>query len=72
MRTLNQLKTGEISNIRAWVCFDEMLPRLAGLGLSIGKEIEVLRNGWFRPIHIRIGMTELFIRKSDAQNLWVD
>jgi ferrous iron transport protein A len=72
MRSLTDLKPGETSKIRAWVCFDGMLPRLAGLGLSVGKEIKVLRSGWFRPIHIRIGMTELFIRKSDAANVWVD
>ena len=77
MRTLNQLKSGETSKIRAWAYYDGMWydgfeRRMNALGLDIGKEIKVLRKGWFRPIHLQVGMTELFIRKKDAQNIWVD
>jgi len=72
MRTLKDLKVGETSKIRAWVCFDGMLGRLMGLGLGIGKEVKVLRKGWFRPIHLQVGMTEIFIRKKDAKNIWID
>lgn len=72
MRTLNQLKSGETSKILSWTYYDSMLSRLAGLGLNIGKEIKVLRKGWFGPIHLQVGMTEIFIRKSDAKNIWVD
>ena len=72
MRTLKDLKSGETTKIRAWTCYDGMLSRLAGLGLGIGKEVKVLRKGWFGPIHLQVGMTEIFIRKKDAQNIWVD
>jgi Fe2+ transport system protein FeoA len=72
MKTLKDLKVGETSKIRAWVCFDGMLGRLIGLGLTIGAEVKVLRKGWFRPIHIQVGMTEMFIRSRDASNIWVD
>ena len=73
MRTLKDLKSGETSTIRAWVCFDGMLGRLIGLGLGIGNEVKVLRKGWFGPIHIQVGTTtELVIRRKDAANMWVD
>ena len=42
MRTLNQLKPGETSKIRAWVCFDGMLGRLMGLGLEMNDNMELV------------------------------
>lgn len=72
MKNLNDLKPGETGRISAWIWYEsKMILRLAGLGLSIGKEVKVIRKGWFRPIHLQVGMTEIFIRKKDAQNIWV-
>ena len=77
MRTLNELKAGESSKIRGWiydddVLYDSMTRRMNALGLDVGKEIKVLRKGWFRPIHLQVGMTEIFIRIKDAKNILVD
>ena len=77
MRTLNELKAGETSKIRGWiydddVLYDSMTRRMSALGLDVGKEIKVLRKGWFRPIHLQVGMTEIFIRTKDAKNIWID
>ena len=68
MKTLNQLKP----NTKAKVicispCCEGLGFRLNSMGIVTGKEIEVLRTGWFRPVHIRVGMTELFIRRKDAK-----
>jgi len=77
MRTLNELKAGETSKIRGWiydddVLYDSMTRRMNALGLDVDNEVKVLRKGWFRPIHLRVGMTEIFIRTKDAKNILVD
>ena len=78
MRTPNEMKAGETSKIRAWdyyyddMWYDGFERRMNALGLDIGKEIKVLRKGWFRPIHLQVGMTEIFIRTKDANHIWVD
>jgi ferrous iron transport protein A len=73
MKPLKDLKKGETGKVVAMVsCPYGLLYRMNALGIRVGQPIEVLRKGWFRPLHIRIGMTEMFIRKKDAQNIWVD
>jgi len=73
MKPLNQLKPGDTGKVVAMVsCPYGLLSRMNALGIRVGQPIEVLRRGWFSPLHIRIGMTEMFIRKKDAQNIWVD
>ena len=72
MKTLNQIKPNQkvkivsVSNISKGTS-----TRLRCLGIVEGNEIEVVRNWWFNPIHIRVGMTELFIRKKDAKHIVV-
>jgi Fe2+ transport system protein FeoA len=73
MKPLKDLKKGETGKIVAMVSYrDTLLTRMSAMGIRIGQPIEVLQKGWLRPIHIRIGMTEMFIRKKDAQNIWID
>ena len=41
--------------------------RLEALGLRPGQSVQVLRRGWWSgPLHIRVGMTELMLRRRDA------
>ena len=41
--------------------------RLEALGLRPGQTVQVLRRGWWSgPLHIRVGMTELMMRRRDA------
>jgi Fe2+ transport system protein FeoA len=38
----------------------------------MGKEVKVLHNWWIFPIHLQVGKAHLFIRRSDAKNIWVE
>lgn len=41
--------------------------RLEALGLRPGQAVQVLRRGWWSgPLHVRVGMTELMLRRRDA------
>ena len=68
MKTLNQLKPNRKAKIICISpCCEGLGFRFNSMGVVVGKNIEVLRTGWLRPVHIRVGMTELFIRKRDAE-----
>ncbi|HTR59921.1 MAG TPA: FeoA family protein [Casimicrobiaceae bacterium] len=42
--------------------------RMAALGLRAGRHVAVLRRAPFGgPLHLRIGLTELMIRRADAR-----
>jgi len=68
--SLNTLKPGE-SAVILNVSADETLHhRLAALGFRIGKEISLIRRGWFRgPLQVRIGTTEVIMRRDDADKI---
>ena len=72
MKPLNQLKSGDTGEIVKISCPHTLLFRMNALGIRMGQKVEVLRNGWFRPLHIRVSTTEMFIRKKDAKNIWID
>ncbi len=68
--SLNTLQPGE-SAVILNVSADETLHhRLAALGFRIGKEISLIRRGWFRgPLQVRIGTTEVILRRADADKI---
>ena len=73
MKTLNQIKQNErVKIVSVCNCSDGVCNRLKCLGVVVGNEIEVIRKGWIGPIHFRIGMTEMFIRKRDAKCIEVE
>jgi Fe2+ transport system protein FeoA len=73
MICLNDLKRDQSGKVCAIVGYEStMLLRMNSLGIRLNSKIEILRNWWFMPLHVRIGMTEFFIRKSDAKNIWVN
>jgi ferrous iron transport protein A len=46
--------------------------RLEALGIKPGQQLKVLRRGWWSgPIHLRVGMTELMLRRIDAARIQV-
>jgi ferrous iron transport protein A len=46
--------------------------RLEALGIKPGQPVKVLRRGWWSgPIHLRVGMTELMLRRVDAGHVEV-
>lgn len=47
-----------------------LLQRLSALGLCKGRTVQVLRRAWWSgPLHVRVGMTELMLRRCDAERI---
>jgi ferrous iron transport protein A len=46
--------------------------RLQALGFRAGKQISIVRKAWFGgPLHVRIGTTEIIMRRRDARAIQV-
>jgi ferrous iron transport protein A len=46
--------------------------RLQALGFRVGKKISIVRKAWLGgPLHVRIGTTEVIMRRRDAQAIRV-
>jgi ferrous iron transport protein A len=71
-RPLAELKPGD-SGIIARLKVDEALyQRLSAMGLRIGRPIQVIRRAAMSgPIQIRVGFTDLILRRADARNICV-
>lgn len=70
--SLETLKDGESATISAVHTDRALYYRLAALGFRIGKRIEVIRHGRFSgPLHVRIGATDIMLRKREAQKIEV-
>ena len=69
---LNQLGSNSSGTIAAIHAGQDMRRRLAGLGMRLGIRVEVIRlsplNG---PMQIRVGSTDLILRRSDAAHIEV-
>ncbi len=71
-KTLNQLAEGDSARITDIDVSEELGRRLTALGLSIGKQVRVLRRAAFNgPLHLRTGNTELMMRLPDAQRIHI-
>ena len=69
---LETLKAGETATIAAVHTDRALSYRLAALGFRIGKRVEVIRHGrFFGPLHVRIGATDIMLRKEEAQKIEV-
>jgi ferrous iron transport protein A len=70
MPSLNTLQPGE-SAVIANVFADETLHhRLAALGFRVGREIRLVRRSGLKgPLQVRIGTTEVIMRRADADKV---
>ena len=67
---LSQLQPGQEGVIAAIHAGTDLYPRLAALGFRIGKPIQVMRRGLLSgPLHVRLGTTDIIIRRLDAQRI---
>ena len=67
---LSSLAQGESGVIAALHIEGELYHRLAAMGFRIGKRVEILRLGRFSgPLHLRIGTTDLMLRRNDASKI---
>tara|TARA_B110000977_G_C11047537_1_gene481127 strand:- start:1662 stop:1895 length:234 start_codon:yes stop_codon:yes gene_type:complete len=72
IQRLSEMKVGQTATIRAFHVDIGFKYRLNGLGLRVGKTIEVIRHAPFTgPFQLRIGSTELMLRKQDADMIEV-
>lgn len=71
-RPLTELVPGE-SGIIARLKVDEPLyHRLTAMGLRIGRPIRVIRRAAMSgPIQVRVGLTDLILRRADASNICI-
>jgi ferrous iron transport protein A len=66
-RRLVDLPPGARATVSAVSTDISLRRRLDAMGLRPGQTVQVLRRGWWSgPLHLRVGMTELMLRRRDA------
>jgi ferrous iron transport protein A len=67
LRRLVDLAPGRSAVVHSLSADAGLRQRLEALGLRPGQLVQVLRRGWWSgPLHVRVGMTELMLRRRDA------
>lgn len=70
--SLDSLHPGDSATIRAIDAEQALHQRLAALGFRVGKRIELVRRAQFQgPLHVRIGSTDVILRKTEAHRIRV-
>ncbi len=70
---LGQLKPGQSATISDLHFEGGLKNRFEALGLRCGQEILMLRHGLLQgPLHIRVGMTEVMVRRCDARHIAIN
>lgn len=70
MSNLAALKPGQSGTITGMRFERAFAFRLAAMGFRIGKRIQVIRGARFAgPLHIRIGSTDIMLRRNEAQHI---
>ena len=70
--SLNQVPSGQAAVIRDIHASEHLLQRMVALGLRRGRRVLVIRRANHHgPLHVRVGMTELMIRRTDADTVEV-
>ena len=65
--SLDRLNPGVRAHIEHLAMPAGLRSRLAALGLVRGKAIEMIRQaGWGGPLHVRVGSTDIILRRKDA------
>ena len=71
--TLASLQPGEIATIVAIHAEEALHQRLLALGFRGGKQIELIRRASFSgPLQVRIGTTDIVLRRSEAAKISVN
>ena len=69
---LSLLEPGQMAIIEEIDTDKGLEQRLQALGFRQGREIKVIRRGWFSgPLHVRIGMTEVMVRRCEAEQIYL-
>ena len=67
-RQLADLPKGATAVVASVSADASLCRRLEAMGLRPGQPVQVLQRGWWSgPLHVRVGMTELMLRRRDAR-----
>lgn len=70
--TLAALHPGDIATIVSIHAEEALHQRLLALGFRSGKQVELIRKASFSgPLHVRIGTTDIMLRRSEAAKITV-
>lgn len=71
--SLDNLHAGEKAAISGIHAEESLFQRLTALGFRAGKQIEMVRRANFNgPLHVRIGTTEIILRRSEAHRIQIN
>ena len=69
---LVSLQPGQSATIKQLQAESALQQRLQALGFRKGKQVEMIRQGWFKgPLHVRVGTTEVMLRRRDAKEIHI-
>lgn len=69
---LSELALGQSAQVVAVHCAESLAQRLSALGFRAGKPLQVLRAGKLAgPLHVRLGTTDVILRRSEAAQIEV-
>jgi ferrous iron transport protein A len=72
MENLDQLTIGETAVIQGIDAEDNLFQRFAALGFRLGKKVQIIRRATFNgPLHVRLGTTDIILRKSEARRIHI-
>ncbi len=72
MIPLHELRPGDVATVAAIHADAALRSRLAALGVRIGQRVRMVRKGRFAgPLHIRLGTTDLILRRRQAGQIEV-
>jgi ferrous iron transport protein A len=67
---LDELEAGQTGIICAIHAGEELHHRLSALGFRVGKPLQIMRRGCCSgPLHIRLGSTDVMMRRRDAHHI---
>ena len=70
--TLSSLHPGETATIASIHADEPLHQRLLAMGFRTGKKIELIRRSRFSgPLQVRIGTTDILLRKAEAEKITV-
>lgn len=70
--SLTALQPGDFAIIKDITGDEGLHHRLLAMGFRIGKEVHLVRRAWFEgPLQLRIGTTEVIMRRADADKIRV-
>ncbi len=69
-KSLSELGSKQAGVIAALHADQELYYRLVALGFRVGQKIEMIRRAIFNgPMHVRVGTTEVMLRKNEAEKI---